>query len=276
MQAKNKSILKVLKLEGLPIEIFQQTVISASKKMMEKEGMVPPVLIVVGKKNDDHIRYCYNFNLVSHPDVNSSPISSDDNTIISSIMRDVREEFESIELVIFQTLASMLIGDASNEEKLKSAFASGDTDAVKNNMSMGVVMYMETPTKKEKEVIFKLGKHIYLASQFNKDILKVEGNEQNFGVYNNKQTMEDIKVKKQTLWETLGVEKEYFDFMDEILKESKSEKIGLSDTIKKVIIKLRDVELGGGTSTGKKISPYEMKLFLAGKIFEEKLKKFTS
>lgn len=271
MQKKNKSILNVLNLEVLPVTLLPSTIISATRKMFDKEGNVPPVLLIAGSHKDGQ-NYCYTFNLISHPDLIESPITFDENKCIHDIIEDTKEEFVSIDLIVYQTIGKVYLGTIGQNETIDDAILR-EKKVPDSEKPIGVILMIETPTSKYKEIIFKINNTTHLASEFNKDLLSVVGDTQDFGLYNKEKNMDDIKMKKQTLWDTIGVEKDFFDFIDEILADSKTNKLGLSDTIRKVILKLRENELGKETSNGGKVTSYEMKLFLAGKIFEEKLKK---
>lgn len=270
MNPKNKAILNEFNLEDLPTFMLKGSIIEACKKMMIKSGIIPPVLIVVGRKHNG-AKYCYNFNLVEHADANSSSTISDVD-IINSILSDVKQEFKTIEMVVFQTLAHMVIDDIRNRDVTKEKIEREGIESLGNKHQQGAVLFFETPTKKEKEVIFKLGEKVFVASEFNKDLLEVEGNGPELGIYKQNIDMEKIQVTKKTLWETINIKKESFDFIDSILKEAKESKKGLSDVMRQTILSVRDKEYGEGHSTGTNISDYEMKLFLAGKIFEEKIK----
>ena len=82
-------------------------------------------------------------------------------------------------------------------------------------------------------------------------------------------------TKENSIWDRFSIKKEEFDWIDDILNESKKEKRSLTDTIKIVVRSVRnhEFEIDNNSVEGRSdCSSYEIKLFLAGKIFEEKLK----
>jgi hypothetical protein len=201
------------------------------------------------------------------------------NPIIESILGDMREEFEQIDIIVLTTQVQMIVATNNDTEEIKEAIKDHNIKKLKKLSTHGIFILTETINKREKEILFKKGNKVLKASDYNSSMASVNQEDYEFGLYNktNKKTKmeEKVSIKKQTMWDTLGVQKEYFDFMDDIIKNSKDNKVGLSETMKKVILYVRDSELGDGSSTGNKISQYELKLFLAGKVFEEKIKKFT-
>lgn len=274
MLKKNQSILKIMNLRTLTPRSFHRSIQEATIQTFKVGADVPTVLCVGGRKKDDDNLYVYNFNLSGHEDIHKYKTFEG---LVQYILKDLRSssEFEKIEIVVFQTRVKMLMADLDMIHKIDDITAPELSDKIEE----GIVIMWEFEDEKKKEVLFKRKTEVFKASEINAELVRMDGTDPQFGIYingnskTNEHMSEKIKVKQKTIWDSLGIEENYFDFIDDIINDAKSNKANLSDTMKKIIIGIREKEYGVFNPSEHKITEYELKVFLAGKQFESKLNK---
>lgn len=266
MQRETELISKSIKVpagytEKLVIHRLKDSAISTLKKM----GDAATNLVVYGEKFDGN--YIYLFDIYKYPNF-TNPVD-----VSYKVMDDLTSSgtFNKIHFVCFQ--AAILY--KTSLFKLKSSI-NLNRDQFENK---AILFVIETFSNKNTSIIYIDANNNPIEKDQNSATIE---SAEEYGIpefkkyLKNKNMSTSAAEKQKSIWDSLSIKKEEFDWIDEIIEESKKEKRSLTDTIKIIVRTVRNNEFDINNNSKEGQSDctwYEIKLFLAGKIFEEKLKK---
>jgi len=177
--------------------------------------------------------------------------------IFNKLLITLISKFDSVLLSLVQT-------------KMKFALSSTKVLKDSDKLSNGLIIRAETPYKKLTNIYYtNEDNEVKIHENIPEDAI-VNKTFSNMGVFNIKKNKEARQLT--SIWSKLGIQKEYFGWIKDIIKESKQQSKSQTSMINEIIGDIKHTEFGE-TTEDINISEYEKKLFLAGKVFEQQLQK---
>ncbi len=269
MQKNTELILRKI---DLPLVLKEDVIENKLKKAaidtLKFLGKASTNLVIFGKTST-HENSIYLFDVQSYPEFKSIPDT------IEILLDDVIESniFKKINFIIVQASVNIPIN-----------FLNKDVSEIKNisqkDFNTEAILYIIQKENKSDRKIIYIDSDNSVKELTDKDTIILPLNEKdipNLKKYFKRDTMlTTTPENKKTIWDSLSIKRSEFDWISDIIEESKTKKRSVSETILIIVKTIRNLEfdIEENSQAGKSdVSSYELKLFLAGKVFEELIKK---